>query len=258
MAPLPLHDFHQARGAIFTTQNGSESVGSYGSTEGEYRALTTSCGLIDLTFRSRICLLGADREKFLHGQVTNEILRLPVGQGTYAALVTAKGKLQTDLFVYKLADELLLDFEPGLTAEVSARLEKYVIAEDVQIVDVAPHYGLLSVQGPSATEALQSLRLTASIPSTRLAWTKETLPGGDLYLVNHSRYGSVGYDLLVPNADLLDVAQRLSALGQWVGFEACEIARIENAIPRFTVDMDETNLAPEALEASVNSYAKGC
>jgi tRNA-modifying protein YgfZ len=258
MAPLSLHDFHQARGAIFTNQNGRETVASYASTENEYLSLTSRCGVIDLSFRSRICLLGADREKFLHGQVTNEILRLPPRQGTYAALVTAKGKLQCDLFVYKLPDELLLDFEPGLAPSITARLEKYIIAEEVQIVDVTPHYGLLSIQGPTSAEILQSLSLVPSLPKTALSWDKGASRGGDLYVVNNPRYGAAGYDLFVPNGDLRAVADRLAELAAWVGLEACEIARIENAIPRFGMDMDESNLAPEALGENAISYSKGC
>jgi folate-binding protein YgfZ len=258
MAALLLHDFHQARGANFTTENDFESVASYSSTEKEYLALTTGSALIDLSFRSRICLLGTDREKFLHGQVTNEILRLPPGQGAHAALVTAKGKLQCDLFVYKLAEELLLDFEPGLAATIIARLEKYIIAEDVQIVDVAPHYGLLSLQGPRSIEALRASQLVSSVPEKSLSWTKETLPGGELYIVNNPRYGSAGYDLFAPAADLLQVARRLSERAALAGVDACEIARIENAIPKFGVDMDESNLAPEALTESAISYSKGC
>ena len=65
------------------------------------------------------------------------------------SMTTAKGRMQSDLHIYCLPDELLLDFEPGLTATVSARLEKYIVADDVQVVDVAPHYGLMSVQGPT-------------------------------------------------------------------------------------------------------------
>ena len=50
----------------------------------------------------------------------------------------------------------MLDFEPGLTEAVMQRLEKYVIADDVQLVDVSADYGLLIVQvtpGGSADQA---------------------------------------------------------------------------------------------------------
>ena len=258
MAPLALHDFHQRRQAIFSPQNGFEAVGSYGNTEAEYLALSRDAALIDLSFRSRVCLLGSDREKFLHGQVTNEIMRLPVGQGTYAALVTAKGKLETDLFAYKLQEELLLDFEPGLTQKVTDRLSKYIIAEDVQIVDVAPHYALLSIQGPRSAELLANLSIVQSLPTKPFQWTKTESPSGDLYLICNSRYGPPGFDLFVPIAEAPQIAEKLSSSIKLVGIDACEVSRIENAIPRFGIDMDETNLAPEALRENAISYAKGC
>lgn len=258
MAPLALHDFHQSRQAIFAPQDGFEAVASYGSAEAEYIALTRDAAFIDLSFRSRICLLGADREKFLHGQVSNEILRLPVGQGTYAALVTAKGKLETDLFVHKLQDELLLDFEPGLTQKITDRLSKYIIAEDVQIVDVAPFYSLLSVQGPRCAELLSAASIVPSLPEKPYHWTKATFAHGDLYAVNNSRFGLPGFDLFIPIADAPQIADKLSTSIKPAGLESCEISRIENGIPRFGSDMDETNLAPEALRENAISYAKGC
>ena len=45
--------------------------------------------------------------------------------------------------------ELLLDFEPGLTGAISERLEKYIIADDVQVLDVAPLQGLLLRDDPA-------------------------------------------------------------------------------------------------------------
>src|SRR5437899_2530170 len=60
----------------------------------EYNALKTSAGVLNLSSRSRLVLTGADRVRFLHGQVTNDIKRLRVGEGCYAALTTAKGKME--------------------------------------------------------------------------------------------------------------------------------------------------------------------
>ncbi|HEX7861941.1 MAG TPA: glycine cleavage T C-terminal barrel domain-containing protein [Verrucomicrobiae bacterium] len=253
---LALHDFHAARGAQFSVYNGAEAVTSYGSSKSEYNALASEAALIDLSFRSRICLVGSDREKFLHGQVTNDVQRLKVGEGTYAALVTHKGKLETDLFIYKLQDELLLDFEPGLTQKITDRLSKYIIAEDVQIIDVAPHYTLLSVQGPRAAEVLSPF--FPELPTKALTWTKTTYPNGDLYLMSNGRFGPPGFDLFVPTADTNSVAEKLASSIKPAGLNACEIARIENGIPRFGIDMDESNLAPEALRENAISYAKGC
>lgn len=262
MPPLLLHEFHAARGASFCELNGFEAVRSYGAFDSEYSALTRTAALLDLSFRGRLCLLGPDREKFLHGQVTNDVFRLKVGEGCYAALVTAKGKIESDLFIYKLTEELLLDFEPGLTARVTQRLERYVIAEDVQVVDVSPHYGLLSVCGPDAALVLQ--RSSMPVPESASTWRSVETNGGELYVANNPRYRLRAFDLFVPVGEMERTAAALEAAGReigacWAGFDALETVRIENAIPRYGADMTETTLPQEAeLQERAVSFAKGC
>lgn len=289
--PLPLREFHQSLGSNFTSLNGAEVVADYGAALAEHAALHETAGMLDLSFRSRLCLTGADRVRFLHGQITNDVKRLRPGEGCYAALVTAKGKMQSDLNVFALPDELLLDFEPGLTATVAARLEKYLVADDVQVVDVTPHYGLLSVQGPQAEAVVRALGLFTEIPSREFSFVKITdATLGEIYLMNQPRLAgsagilpasplipcpensrqdvgaprNAGFDLFVPTASLGAVADKLIAAAKSVGGRACgwtayEIARVEAGIPRFGVDMDESNIPLECgIEARAVSYQKGC
>lgn len=184
---LNLHEFHHSLGARFAELNGAEIVADYGDWLAEHRALRESAGVLDLSFRGRLCVIGADRVRFLHGQVTNDVKKLRAGEGCYAVLVTAKGKMESDLNLFALADELLLDFEPGLTAKISARLEKYIVADDVQIVDASPHYGLLSVQGPKAGDVVRALGLFAELPAKPFATQKISDPTlGEIYLMNHA------------------------------------------------------------------------
>jgi len=142
MNPLMLHEFHHGLDARFAELNGAEIVNDYGDWLAEHTALRQSAGVMDLSFRSRICLAGADRVRFLHGQVTNDIKKLRAGEGCYAAITTSKGKMESDPNIFALADELLLDFEPGMAGKISTRLEKFIVADDVQIADAAPHYNL--------------------------------------------------------------------------------------------------------------------
>ncbi len=262
MTILPLHELHAALGANFLTVHGAEVIADYGDASAELAALRDTVGILDLSHRSRLCLMGADRVKFLHGQVTNDVQRLRAGDGCYAALVNAKGKMHSDLNIYRLADELLLDFEPGYTAAVTARLEKYIITDDVQLLDAAPHYGLLSAQGPRAAETVAALGLDWKLPEQALAFSAHADPTlGQLYLMR--RAGS-GFDLFIPTAALSAVFDKLLAAAKSLGGRACgwhalEAARIADGIPRFGQDMDETNLPPEAgLEARAISYSKGC
>ena len=265
MTSLLLHEFHESLNGRFGQLNGSEVVEDYGDPLAEHAALRETAGIVDLSFRSRLCLTGADRQKFLNGQVTNNVKDLQAGEGCYAALINAKGKMQSDLNIFILTTEILLDFEPGLAERVAQRLDKYVIADDVQIVDVAPQYGLLSIQGPKAESVCLQLGLDLEVPSKPMTFhsvTDATL--GEIYLVNHSRTGSGGFDLYAPTAALAVVAEKAIAAarhfgGRPCGWQAFEIARIEAGIPRFGVDMDETNLPPETgIDARAISYTKGC
>jgi folate-binding protein YgfZ len=265
METLTMHEFHQGLGARFSVVNGTEVVADYGDALAEHAALRERAGVLDLSFRSRICLTGADRARFLHGQVTNDVNKLGVGEGCYAALITAKGRIQSDLNIYRLQDELLLDFEPGLTQAISERLEKYVIADDVQVVDVAAHYGLLSVQGPQAASVLSGAAVANEAPSKPFIFVKITgETPGEIYLMNQPRLGTSGFDLFVPVAGLSAMADRVLAAvkaigGRACGWEAFEMARIEAGIPRFGVDMDESNIALETgLENRAISFNKGC
>jgi len=262
---LPLHALHQAAGASFGLVHDREAALHYGDPAAELRRLRDSAGLIDLSLRGRLCLLGPDRQRFLHGQVTNDIRRLTPGQGCYACLLNAKGKLESDLLVHCLKDELLLDVEPGMTPHVQQRLEAYIIAEDVQVVDVAPHYGLLALLGPSAPRVLPALISASDIPGeswTFHAGTHDAL--GELYVMRQPIAGQDGFQLYFPAAAMTEAARLLSASAQaqgggWVGWDALEMLRIESGVPRFGVDMDAANLPPEAgLESRAISYSKGC
>jgi folate-binding protein YgfZ len=260
MVPLLLHEFHQAAGAVFADVNGQEVVAHYGDWLAEYAALREGAGVLDLSFRGRLCALGADAQRFLNGQVTNNVKDLRVGEGCYTALVSAKGKLHSDLNIYRLENEMLLDFEPGLSALVAQRLEKFVIAEDVQVIDAAAPYGLWSLQGPKVAEVLAVLSPSAVAPPKAMGVAKVDAAGlGELYLTNLPRTRSPGVDLFVPTEAMKETAARLLAAGgRLCGWQALETARLEAGRPRFGADMDETNLAPEALDTRAISYAKGC
>jgi folate-binding protein YgfZ len=281
MNPLRLQEFHRGLGARFTEANGAQAVNDYGDWPAELAALRETAGVLDLGFRSRLCLAGADRARFLHGQVTNDVNRLRLGGGCYAAITNAKGKMEGDAKVFCLADEILLDLEPGLAGKISQRMEKYIVADDVQVVDAAPHYGLLSVQGPKAAEVVLGLGWFTALPALPLtSATHSDAELGEIVLANHARFeplgglprnagsppvsGPAGFDLFVPNESLPLVAERLLALvqargGRACGWQAYETARIEMGIPRFGADMDESNIPLECgIEARAISYTKGC
>lgn len=251
--------------ASMTAVNGAPVPATYGDSAAEYDRLRRSAALLDLTSRGRLCVLGRDRIRFLNGQVTNDVKALAPGGGCYAVLCSAKGKMEADLHIYRLEEELLLDLEPGLLANVQARLERFIIAEDVELMDASDAFGLLSVQGPKSGMVLGALGWNLALPSARYSIQPVQVPGwGELYVTNHPRLAGAGFEVYCPMAVLPALAETLWAQVQAVGgglagWHALETARIEDGIPRFGQDMDATNLPPEAgIEERAISYRKGC
>jgi aminomethyltransferase len=218
----------------------------------DYQALNESAAFLDFSNRGRLCLIGADRQAFINGQVTNNVKGLRPGQGCYSALANAKGKMTSDLNIFVLADEVLLDFEPGLAGKITDRLGKFIIADDVQIVDASGSFGLISVLGPRAIEVCAALGWRTPKESYAIELQDST------YVANVPRLGTPGVDLYFPLSGESPVSRLQSAGIEACSIESFEVARVENGIPKFGIDMDENTLAPEALGDKAISYSKGC
>ena len=78
-----------------------------------YAALRHGAAIVE-PYRStlgagRILLTGADRRSYLQGLLTNDIEALTPGTGCYAAMLTAQGRMMTDMRVLELGDAVLLE-----------------------------------------------------------------------------------------------------------------------------------------------------
>jgi len=76
---------------------------------------------------------GADRERFLHSQVTADVTGLAVGYATLSALLDSSGRVQAFFLLQRRADDILL-LAPRPAVEILVeRLEHHIIADDVSL-----------------------------------------------------------------------------------------------------------------------------
>ncbi len=93
-------------------------------------------GFLPLPDRAIWKVTGDDRARYLNGQVTHDVAKLPPGRSLYAAALTGKGKIVGDLFVAAAPDCLLLDAPLELREALRERLEKFLIADDAEFADL--------------------------------------------------------------------------------------------------------------------------
>lgn len=249
-SPLLLH--HEKMGATLT--NGKVPQ-RYGNVEYEYWEVRKNTGILDLSHLGRLSVSGRDRSSFLHGLLTNDIVNLKEYQGTRACLLTPKARVLADMYVHNLGDRLLLDTGESPSNRLKSTLDQFVITEDVRIEDSTDELLLLSLQGPKAADMIRQVLRTDVATLPRIA--NQAL--GPSVIINHDRTGQGGYDIVVPRNESEYVWQAFILQGvQPVGTEALDILRLEAALPKYGVDLDENTLVLEAGLKDAISFTKGC
>src|SRR6266581_3515100 len=99
----------------------------------------------DFSGRTKLRVTGSDRLRFLNGQITNDVRKATESAAIEACVLNAKGKINAHVFVSATPDCLWMDAAPELRELLFARLERYVIADDVQIEDVTDRLSIFHV-----------------------------------------------------------------------------------------------------------------
>jgi tRNA-modifying protein YgfZ len=98
---------------------------------------------------------GEDAANFLHNQLTNDVLLLPVGQSRLAAFCSAKGRMQASFVLIKTApDTVLLVMSLDLLALTLKRLSMFVLRAKVKLTDASGQWQLRGLLGSSARAVL--------------------------------------------------------------------------------------------------------
>ena len=230
----------------------------------QYEALQSGAGLLDRRARGRLQLTGADRRSYLQGLLTNDIAALSPGQGCYAALLTAQGRMLSDMRVSELGDRILVDL-PAATAEsVRQRLADFIFSEDVEVRDAAAELGQLGIYGPEAAAILASVLSPANLERLEQMPidANQELRFGDIpvTVVRSDDYGVAGFEVFVSASEVGRLSDAVRAAGaRDVTAEAVEVTRVEAGRPEFGTDMDEHTIPLEAgIDARAISYTKGC
>ncbi|MGH9804423.1 MAG: aminomethyltransferase family protein [Candidatus Acidiferrales bacterium] len=253
----------RALGARLVETNGCLLPERFSAVAEECRAVRTAAGVLDRTDRAYLTAAGPDTRRYLHAMVTNEVKALEAGQGRYALQLNAQGQILADLYVLAMDDHVLLETDWALKEKLRAVLEKYIIADDVELADRSDQLAALAVEGPRAGELLRAAGATV-LPGAELnhAWVK--VGESPVLVVRLGETGEEGYRLIFDveyAQNLWDALTAAQASVAWkpVGHAAFELLRTEAGLARYGAELDERTLPPEAgLEARAISYTKGC
>jgi len=216
-------------------------------------------GLIDLSSRGRILVTGSETVMFLNGLITNDMKSLELNSWMPAAFTNVQGRLLAAVRIIHREDGFLIDTEAATREAVMRLIERFTMAGDFKVADITEESAEQSVQGQSCREVIDKVFGAPAADLERQRSVTLDFEGVPVTLIRATHTGEDGFDVFVNRADLPSLRDALADAGaQATTEETLETLRIEAGIPRYGIDMDETNVVTETNLDDAVSFTKGC
>lgn len=234
--------------------------------DADYRRARETCALFDTSARGKVQVGGKDAASFLHNLCTNDIASLPLGGGCEAFFCNAKAKVVAHGLIYHVLLEpdqhaFWIDTAAGFGDKLVKHLDKFLIAEQVELADKSADFSQVHLAGPSAKAILQRA-LADAVPDLSPLQHMERTFGANVHshIRRNDALGLPGFDIVCLKALAPGLHRILTECGAAAaGAATYEALRVEAGTPEYGKDIDEDRFAFDVgRTASAISYAKGC
>ncbi len=199
----------------------------FGDPMREQRRLEAAEGLVDLSHRGVVTVSGPDRLSWLHALTTQQLDRLPAGQGVTSLVLSPHGHIEHALYGVDDGETFWAHTEPGAAAALAGWLDRMRFLTRVTVIDRTADVAVVWSAG-------------APVPGAVVRAGEDSLGGSEAF-VPRDRLGAV-----------LDGQQR-------AGIWAYEARRIAAGVPRIGLDTDHRTIPNEVGVLGVAVHLeKGC
>jgi folate-binding protein YgfZ len=228
------------------------------------KATRGSAGLFDMSSRGRIEVRGEDRVRWLDGMISGDVealMQAPEGAGCYAVLLTHRGAIVADMHVARLGEVFTLESLGSEIPRIQTALDKFIIADDVDLVDLTGSEVVLGLEGPRASAILKKA-IGGEVPQAN-DWRSVSIAGKAVLIGAFGFSGEEGYQLRIEGEGRAEVEAALDEASEGGAVlrgdaESLDVMRIEAGIPALGRELDEEVLPPEARLEHAISTTKGC
>ncbi len=229
-------------------QNWFEPVGE------EHVHVREHVGIFDQSSFAKFELSGSGAQAALDYLCANDVSG-PVGRLTYTQLLNARGGIEADLTVAKLADDRFYAVTgTGFRTHDQAWIsENAPSGLDFRLDDVTEQFGTLSLMGPKARPVLAKVtRADISNAAFPFGRVREIgIAGHSVRALRVTYVGELGWELHVPISGLTDVFDALTTAGaefdlRPVGYRALESLRLEKGYRAWGSDITPNDTPFEA------------
>ena len=260
----PLYDVLKSQGAVFGEKLGwerpnwfaasgetqldeysFERPNWFGAVAREHRAAREQVAVFDQTSFAKFLMVGRDAEKAMSWICANDVAK-PAGSLIYTQMLNAKGGIECDLTVARLADgRYYIVTGTGFATHDFDWISRQIPAGlDAQLVDVTSAYAVLALMGPRARDVLAGLtRAAVSNAAFPFGQARRLSIAGAAVLALRVTYvGELGWEIHMPVEFASTVyAALMEAGGECgivnAGYRAIETLRLEKGYRAWGADI---------------------
>ncbi len=262
MKRIALHEKHVELGAKMVPFAGYEMPVQYTGVKEEHVCVREAVGVFDVSHMGEFFVKGEGALALLQKVTTNDVSKLSPGKVQYTCMPNGELGIIDDLLIYCLSENEYLLVVNASNIEKDWNWISQHNAEGVEMINSSDDYSLFAVQGPRASEALQSLTDINLKEMTYYTFDKGTFAGEADVIVSATGYtGAGGFEIYVPNASAERVFEAIMKSGadegiKPIGLAARDTLRLEMGFCLYGNDIDDTTSPLEAGLGWITKFAK--
>jgi aminomethyltransferase len=250
LARTPLYQMGVELKAKFTSFGGWEMPIQYSSITQEHHAVRNTAGMFDISHMGKFILQGKNLISQLEYLVPSDLSRLQPGQAQYTVLLNHQGGIVDDIIIYYQGTDtqkVVIIVNAATTDKDKTWILAHLDPNTVEFQDLSRDKILIAVQGPKATNHLQSL-VTDDLSAIKAFGHLETTIFGKYAFIARTGYtGEDGFEVMVDSAVGTDLWQNLYNVGVIpCGLGCRDTLRLEAAMALYGQDIDDTITPLEA------------
>jgi aminomethyltransferase len=262
MKNTALTDKHIALGAKMVPFAGYNMPVQYEGVNIEHETVRNGVGVFDVSHMGEFVLRGPNALALIQKVTTNDASVLFDGKAQYSCMPNGKGGIVDDLIIYrKSAYEYFIVVNASNIEKDWNWIKKHNDL-GVEMENLSDEYSLLAIQGPEASEAMQSLTDIDLKNMVYYTFQIGKFAGIDNVMVSATGYtGSGGFEVYVKNEDVNKLWDKVFEAGaaygiKPIGLAARDTLRLEMGFCLYGNDIDDTTSPIEAGLGWITKFTK--
>jgi len=232
--------------------------GNASSRKAAYREATQTAGFFCCPDTTLIELRGKDCKSFLHNLCTADINSLQAGEGCELFFTNVQGKTLGYGWAFIDASAIVVSTASGQASTLLPHLDRYLIREDVQLIDRSVEWQQWVLCGPQAEFFCQD-HLNIWLDPKNLSHVHTSIEDFDIRVCRTDFLGLPGFAIQFEATRGDRLVTLLTAIAKECDKTIFDFLRIEAGSPLFGADITEQNLPQEIdRDERAISFTKGC